>query len=133
MNNLNVVWADDDDDDLKMFNEAAEEINHELKITGVHNGRELLNYLHQAAQHNKLPSMIIMDMNMPLMSGREALIAIKNDQVLQSIPVVVFTTSNSPVDTHFCTKFHVMMFTKPWLFSAVKDIVREILKHRATA
>ena len=130
MNNLNVVWADDDDDDLKMFNEAADEISQELKITGVHNGRELLNYLHKAAQQNELPAMIIMDMNMPLMSGREALIEIKNDRVLKNIPLVVFTTSNSPMDTLFCLKFHVRMFTKPWRFSGVKEILQEILAYR---
>ena len=133
MNNFHVVWADDDDDDLKMFNEAADEINHELVIKEVHNGRELLEYLRHAAQRNELPSMIVMDMNMPLVNGRDALVQIKSDERLQHIPVAVLTTSNSPLDFLYCMKFHAMMFTKPWLFSGIKDVVREILKLRDNA
>jgi CheY-like chemotaxis protein len=130
MNKHSVLWADDDPDDLRIFNEAVDEINRDLVITTVHNGRELLDYLRKAVQKDDLPSMIVMDMNMPLVSGREALLQIKKDEKLREIPLAVLTTSNSPLDFLFCMKFHVMMFTKPWLFSGVKEVVREILKMR---
>jgi CheY-like chemotaxis protein len=130
MNKQSVLWADDDPDDLRIFNEAADEINRDLVITNVHNGRELLDYLRHAVQEDDLPSMIVMDMNMPLVSGREALLAIKKDERLRDIPLAVLTTSNSPLDFLYCMKFRVVMFTKPWLFSGVKDVVREILNMR---
>ncbi|RYZ24164.1 MAG: response regulator [Chitinophagaceae bacterium] len=130
MNKDSVLWADDDADDLRIFNEAADEINHELEIITVQNGRELLDFLRDAVANDDLPSMIIMDMNMPLVSGREALAEIKNDEKLREIPIAVFTTSNSSLDLMYCSKFHVMMFTKPWTFPRVKDVVGEILKLR---
>jgi CheY-like chemotaxis protein len=130
MNKYSVLWADDDPDDLKIFNEAADEISHDLVITTVHNGKELLEYLKQAVRNDDLPSMIVMDMNMPVVSGREALAEIKMNEQLREIPLAVLTTSNSPLDFLYCMKHHVVMFTKPWLFSGVKDVVGEILKLR---
>jgi CheY-like chemotaxis protein len=130
MNKDSVLWADDDADDLRNFNEAADEINKGLEIVTVQNGRELLDYLREAVANDDLPSMIIMDMNMPLVSGREALAAIKKDEKLREIPLAVFTTSNSPNDLSYCSQFEVTMFTKPWQFSSLKDVVSEILKLR---
>jgi CheY-like chemotaxis protein len=130
MNKHSVLWADDDPDDLKIFHEAVDEIDHDLVITTVHNGRELLQYLKDAKCSDELPSMIVLDMNMPLLSGREALLEIKRDRVLRDIPVAVFTTSNSPMDLLFCMKFHVLMFTKPWFFAGIKEVISEMLKLR---
>jgi CheY-like chemotaxis protein len=65
------------------------------------NGRKVLDFL-QELDEDDYPCLIIMDMNMPVLDGRETLASIKTDERYQSIPVVVFTTSDSQVDQSFC-------------------------------
>ncbi|RYE00296.1 MAG: response regulator [Sphingobacteriales bacterium] len=130
MNPHTVLWADDDPDDLFIYNEAVSEIDNKVVVTPVHNGRELIDYLNEVKPHDGLPAMIVMDMNMPLVNGREALALIKKDESLSRIPLVVFTTSNSSVDAMFCLQHEVMMVTKPCLMRQIKEVIREILQLR---
>jgi len=71
-----------------------------------------------------LPCLIILDMNMPGLDGRETLIRIKQSSLLQKIPVVVFTTSSRKIDQDFAKKWGADFITKPVKFSDLEGLVK---------
>ena len=121
------MWADDDADDLMLMKEILLKNDRNFEIVEVRNGREALDYLEQAKQTSSLPSLIILDINMPILDGKETLSILKKTEVLKDIPVVVFTTSNSELDKLFCKKFQVEMITKPPNYKSLEKAVLRLL------
>src|SRR5690349_11198056 len=93
-----ILWADDDADDLQMMQEVMHKTGRDYNIIEVQNGREALEYLNKAKQNSDFPCLIILDINMPVLDGKETLSIIKNTKEYNEIPVVVFTTSESELD-----------------------------------
>jgi CheY-like chemotaxis protein len=93
----------------------------------VSNGKEALDFLDQSQQTSALPSLIILDINMPILDGKETLTIIKKTEEYKAIPVVVFTTSNSELDKMFCKKHHVEMITKPPHYKSLEAAVLKLL------
>ncbi|HEY0040276.1 MAG TPA: response regulator [Flavisolibacter sp.] len=122
-----ILWADDDMDDLMLMRHVLRDIGESYDIREVNNGKEALDFLENEKQTNNLPSLIILDMNMPVLNGKEALSAIKKDSALRDIPVVFFTTSNSELDKMYCKRFDVEMITKPPQYASLKEAVRRLL------
>ncbi len=98
-----VLLVDDNHDDCEMVWEAWGEapIGEHLRI--VYDGTELLDYLYRRGAYvtregAPRPSLILLDLNMPHMTGEEVLVEIKKDAALSSIPIVVLTTSKAPKD-----------------------------------
>ena len=87
-----------------MAREALARTNPQHDIRTVDNGEELLDYLYQRGEFSSStaprPSLILLDLNMPRLDGREALAAIKEDRALRAIPVVVLTTSCAEEDVN---------------------------------
>ena len=101
--NIIILMADDDADDRMMANDAFEEnrLGNELRF--VEDGEELMDYLLRQGKYvdpesSPRPGLILLDLNMPRMDGREALKIIKSDPDLHSIPIIVLTTSSSEED-----------------------------------
>ncbi len=94
--------ADDDLDDCALARDALELRGGSRDLRFVHDGEELLDYLYHRGDYADapapLPELILLDLNMPRMDGREALAAIKQDAKLRRIPVVVLTTSDAEED-----------------------------------
>ncbi len=100
---VTIVIADDDGDDRLLIIEAFKEFRLTNPIVEVADGEELLDYLHSRGKfagknEPSLPGLILLDLNMPRMDGREALKEIKNHPDLRRIPVVVLTTSKAEED-----------------------------------
>ncbi|HZH67383.1 MAG TPA: response regulator [Flavisolibacter sp.] len=127
MEKKQVLWADDDMDDLMLMRHVLKDIGEEFDIKEVHNGREALDYLEVVKQERALPCLIILDMNMPVLNGKETLSLIKKDHSLKDIPVVFFTTSNSELDKMYCRRFGVEMITKPPRYNNLKEAVKKLL------
>jgi CheY-like chemotaxis protein len=120
-----ILWADDDADDLQMMREILTKNNRDYSIIEVGNGKEALSYLEKAQSIDQLPALIILDINMPVLDGKETLAIIKNSEEYSSIPVVIFTTSESELDKMYCKRFNTEMVTKPPSFRTLeKTIVR---------
>jgi CheY-like chemotaxis protein len=83
--------VDDDADDRRLFIEAASELEAGIECTTATNGEQALELLNDPA--NPLPDFIFLDIRMPRINGRQCLSAIKNDERLKHIPVIIFTTS----------------------------------------
>lgn len=127
---ITILIADDDPDDRLMTKEALEEsfLINELKF--VEDGVELLEYLRRQgkfsdAQNSPRPGIILLDLNMPKVDGREALKVIKSDPDLKSIPIVVLTTSKADEDIVKTYDLGVNCFiSKPVSFSEFVSVTR---------
>lgn len=128
MSKNTILWADDDYDDLQMMREILIKTKRDYEIVEVHNGREALDYLRKAKENSNLPALIILDINMPVLDGKETLSIIKSMEDYNAIPVVVFTTSESELDKLFCKKFNTEMVTKPPTFNTLAAALDRLLK-----
>ena len=125
------MMADDDPDDRILMKEALEENNLPSNIAFVEDGKELLDYLHRRGQYVKKetfkPGLILLDLNMPKIDGREALRMIKSDPLLRRIPVVVLTSSKAEEDVFKTYDLGVNSFIcKPVKFEELVQITREL-------
>ena len=128
---LAILLADDDPDDRLMAAEALEESRVVNELTTVEDGEELLEYLRCTGRYEGrdkvLPALILLDLNMPKMDGREALQEIKSDPALRSIPVVVLTTSRAEEDILRSYDLGVNSFiSKPVTFEGLVSIMGDI-------
>lgn len=124
MTYTSLLLVDDDADDLLLFNEALREINVPVSCESANDGVEALKKL--TAGH--IPQLIFLDLNMPMMHGFECLKKIKANKLLQKIPVIIFTTSNSPLDIN--TAKHIgaaAYFCKPMHFNHLCEHLKRIL------
>lgn len=129
MEKKHILWADDDLDDLMLMRHVLVDIGQEYNIKEVNNGREALDYLEAVKENKDLPCLIILDMNMPILNGKETLSIIKKDEALKNIPIVFFTTSNSELDKMYCSRFGVEMITKPPQYNNLKVAVKNLLAY----
>ncbi|NOU50608.1 response regulator [Pseudoalteromonas sp. JBTF-M23] len=100
---INILMADDDEDDRMLTQDALEESRVLNTINFVNDGIELLEYLRNEGKFEDVtmyprPSLILLDLNMPRMDGRQALKEMKADVNLRQIPVVILTTSKQEED-----------------------------------
>src|SRR5579863_1129472 len=100
-NTFNILMADDDIEDIQLTKEILGDIESTINFQSVRDGESLINLLNTQKDSSKkttLPHLILLDLNMPVMDGREALKEIKNNDSLRKIPVAIFTTSQSRND-----------------------------------
>lgn len=98
MNKLFLLLVEDNEGDIVLTKEAFEERNLVHEITVVRNGEEAIDFLKEASITDKLPNLILLDVNLPKVNGHEVLRFIKGSHELKHIPVIMFTTSSSPSD-----------------------------------
>lgn len=124
-----ILLVDDDPDDLMLLREAIESLGESFSVFECKDGRSALNYLKEKQTTDSLPGLVVLDINMPILNGREVLAILKSDPALKMIPVVVFTTSSNPADINYCAQFSVALFTKPFNLSMLQEIARKIVSY----
>ena len=121
-----VLYADDDLDDKEWVNDACRNAHSSFELKFVENGKEVLRYLEMNSE-KEIPSLIVLDLNMPELDGRQTLKALKTHPTFQNIPVAVVTTSSSRIDREVCRKLGATLFlTKPDTYSDWQEIVRKL-------
>ncbi len=105
---MNILLVEDNEGDIELTKIAFREGNLASKLSVAHDGAEALAYLSQEGvfEDTQRPDLIMLDLNMPVMSGKELLEIIKKDDKLKSIPVIVFTSSNARSDVSECYNLH---------------------------
>lgn len=127
-----ILMADDDDDDFLLTKKALKESKLLNQLIRVKDGEELLQYLRREGEYTDVekyprPGVILLDLNMPRKDGREALKEIKSDNLLASIPVIVFTTSKAEEDIYRTYQLGVNSFiTKPVTFDNLTEVMRTL-------
>lgn len=112
-----------------MIEEALESIGAPRSVFVVNDGEEAIAFLRQTGQFKKAPrpDVVLLDLNMPRMDGRQVLAEIKGDTLLRSIPIVVLTTSQSPADIMSSYSLHANAYvTKPMNLDELTDVVHKI-------
>lgn len=117
-----IFYAEDDLDDLFIVKQAFQNYNGSVAIVHVNNGLEAMETLDQLKQTQTLPCLIVLDINMPGMDGRETLIKIKQNQHLKDIPAIMFSTSSSILDKEFAKKWDALFFTKPLVYAEMEKM-----------
>jgi CheY-like chemotaxis protein len=125
---ITILVCDDDEDDRMLTQQALEDAHISNSVRFVEDGEQLLDYLYQrgayAGETGKAPrpGLILLDLNMPKIDGREALKKIKGDPALKDIPVVVLSTSRLDEDIARSYQLGVNSFiTKPVTFSGLVE------------
>jgi CheY-like chemotaxis protein len=96
---MKILMTDDDSEDRLLALFAFKKLNAAHSIDFVSNGQELLDYLYARVESNsELPNLILLDLNMPRMDGREALNRIRSNPKLKNIEVIIYSTSTSEED-----------------------------------
>ena len=136
VNPLSILIADDDEDDYLLILEALKEAG--MDDTAVHwvkDGIETMEYLSSRLNGNngssgQLPSVILLDLNMPRKDGREALEEIKSHPSFRKIPVIIMTTSSADTDVTKSYDLGVNSFIqKPDRFQDLLEIVRTVFHY----
>lgn len=127
-----ILMADDDDDDYFLVRDALSGTRRANDLRRVSNGVELMEYLRRQGRYADpalapWPGVILLDLNMPLKGGREALEEIKGDPELRRIPVVVMTTSDAEEDVSGSYDRGAASFiTKPVSFDELVRVMRSL-------
>jgi len=122
-----VLYADDDVDDKDWVTDACRAVESSLQMVFVENGRQVIDYLLGRPQQ-QLPALIVLDLNMPELDGRQTLQKLKATPLYRHIPVAIVTTSANKIDREVCQRLGASIFlTKPDTVQAWQDIVRQLL------
>ena len=139
-----IYIVEDDEDDYLLTLEAFKEAEVNSEVVWVRDGEELLEMLQCGVSQNQekgaasstvttavsLPSLILLDLNLPKKSGREVLAAIKKCDNLKHIPVVVLSTSTAESDIAHAYQCGVNSFIqKPRRFSELVDVIKGITNY----
>jgi CheY-like chemotaxis protein len=126
---LSVLLVDDDEGDLLMIREAldASDATHQVHV--VNDGEEALQFLRREGRYDDAPrpDLVLLDLNMPRMDGRQVLAAVKADAELRTIPIVILTTSRAPADIVSSYELHANAYvTKPMNLDELTAVVKGI-------
>jgi CheY-like chemotaxis protein len=124
-NPLRILLVEDDPDDVELLESALHENNIKFQSTLITQGDQVLKHLELC---KIFPDIIILDLNLPKMHGKEVLAQIKSSDHIKQIPVVIMTTSSAPADRDFCVRagtsaFLIKPVTLDEFNAAVKTIV----------
>jgi two-component system, chemotaxis family, response regulator Rcp1 len=126
---VEILLVEDSPTDVLLLKEALLESKIANTMQTVPDGVEAMAYLHREGiyQHAIRPDIILLDLNLPRMDGRQVLAAVKNDDKLKRIPVVVLTTSRSESDVLKAYGLHANCYVvKPVNFEQFAEVVKSI-------
>lgn len=107
-----ILLVDDDRDDCQLFIESIREFDEKIECLVAHDGQLALDML--AGMTPPLPSLIFLDLRMPRLGGKKCLIELKKNQLTKEIPVIVYTTSRSLLESTELKQLGALSFiTKP--------------------
>jgi len=122
----NIFIADDDNDDLILFEDALREICKDSLLTTAKDGQQLMKILDETVPPP--PDVIFLDLNMPRKNGFECLDEIKLSEKLKNIPIVIFSTSDQPEAINKVYEQGASYFlTKPSSFPLLKQAIQKVL------
>jgi len=109
-----IFYVEDDSDFAFIMQHAIQEVNNGLSVKIIDNGRDALDVLHQLSNDRVKPRLIMLDLNLPGLSGLDLLKRIKEMPNLKYVPVVFFSTSDNPKDVRASLEFGANAYlTKP--------------------
>lgn len=126
---IHILVIEDDEGDALLINEALEECSTTTATTTVYDGTQAIDYLEKqnGFEQAKKPDLILLDLNMPRVTGHEFISIVKQDERFNTIPILVLTTSDAKEDICQSYANHANCFiTKPVDVNEFIDMVKAI-------
>jgi two-component system, chemotaxis family, response regulator Rcp1 len=126
---IEVLLIEDSPGDVRLTQEAFQDANSDVHLHVAIDGVEAMAFLRRQGTHARAvrPDLILLDLNLPRMDGREVLAHIKEDPALKTIPTVILTTSDAEVDIARSYELQANCYlTKPVQLDAFENLVKSI-------
>ncbi len=126
---LEILLVEDNEGDIRLTIEAFKEAKIRNQIKVVRDGEEALDYLRKQGKYADAPSpdIILLDINLPKIDGKEVLSTMKNDPLLKTIPVIMLTTSSAESDVQESYENHANCYViKPVDLNKFMEVIRSI-------
>lgn len=124
---MNILLIEDDNIEIMKLQRTVAKLGLNHKITEAKNGEQAIELLKSA---NALPDIILLDLNMPRMSGIEFLQILKADALLKYLPIVILTTSENRVDLLECYKIGIAGYIiKPLKYEDYQNKLEKVLAY----
>jgi chemotaxis family two-component system response regulator Rcp1 len=126
---VEVLLVEDNAGDVRLTQEAFRDANMAIRFHVASDGVEAMAFLRREGPHKNAPrpDLVLLDLNLPRMDGREVLAQIKQDESLKSIPTVILTTSEADVDVMRSYQLQANCYlTKPVQLDAFESLVKSI-------
>lgn len=127
-NNI-VIYADDDLDDIELVDDAFKQFANNVEVITFRDGSQALSYLHNLGEEDPVPCLVILDINMPVLNGKETLVRLRQVEKFKDVPVVLFTTSSMPADKNFARQYGAGFVTKPLGYEQMEMITKEFINN----
>ena len=124
-----ILLVEDNPRDVRLTREALRESGFDCQLSVARNGAEALDMLRRIPPFEQAPApdLILLDINLPVISGRDVLAEIKQDSQLCSIPVIMLTTSRAETDVKACYDLHANSYlAKPLEFDEFTELMRSL-------
>jgi CheY-like chemotaxis protein len=122
---MNILLVDDDMDDQQLIHEALTSLDSTVNCTFAGNGEEALAVLSQV---DRKPDLILLDINMPRLDGRECLRTIRRDPQLSHLEVIIISTAISKEDAMLFEMLHTRYIVKPSSFQQLLEVLSDCLR-----
>jgi DNA-binding response OmpR family regulator len=120
---IRVFLIDDDEDEFLIFETALEELDYKIDLSFYQDSTVAVSKLKNTCQ---IPDFVFLDWNMPKMSGKDCLTAIRELPAFNSVPVIMYTTSNAAIEKSEASRMGASYFlSKP---ITVSELVRQLNK-----
>lgn len=123
---INIILADDDEDDRLLFTDAFSELKINTRVNTFNDGVELMNYLNDV--NCVLPHVLFLDLNMPRKNGIECLLEIKKNERFDNIAIAIYSTSSSEehIEETFVNGANIYI-KKPNDFNTLKKVLSDVV------
>ena len=124
-----VLYADDDADDRTFIKESFDEFSPLIELVTFEEGGELLSYIKTLSSFQPQPCLIILDVNMPGLDGKQTLSRLRELDDYKTVPAVLFTTSTLPSEIAFAKAYDAGFITKPLHARQIHLIIDQFIEH----
>lgn len=121
-----IIYADDDLDDHLLIKDYF--IESAVKVLPASDGNDAIGIINELQSVNIRPCLVILDMRMPLLNGKETLVKLKNEENMKNIPVLLFSNSIEAEDERFVKQYDADIVMKPHNFQELERTAKLILE-----
>jgi CheY-like chemotaxis protein len=126
---VDILLVEDNPGDVRLAREAFSHSNVTINLHIARDGEDAMSFLRREGVHIHAPRphLILLDLNLPKLGGRQTLIQIKSDERFKAIPTVILTTSDLEADISYCYENYANCYIrKPTQWDAFGDIVKHV-------
>ena len=124
-----ILYVEDDEDDVQLLQNAFHRYRDKIELIIVEDGQQALQHLDNIAEAEAWPCLILLDINLPGMDGKQTLYHLKSSERFKHLPVILFTTSSGALDKLYAAKWGVPLITKPHRWEDLEDIAKDFIAH----